>query len=376
MEVQQSVSKEMPSRPWIQGWLAGLVLLASAVPAARAQQWALDMFPHTEHDFGTVARGAKVEHRFSFENIYVEDAHVASARVSCGCTTPEVPTKVLRTWDKAEVVAKVDTRSFEGQKDVTITVVFDRPFPAEVQLHIHCYIRTDVVVQPGVVQLGAVPPGAGAKQRVSISYAGQNGWRIVGVETGNPSLSAQAFETGRGSGLVNYDLLVSLAPGAPAGYIRDEIHLVTNDANPRTARVPVPVEGVVRAAVTAFPSPLYLGTVETGKSAVRQIVVSGGTPFRILRIDSTDPRFRCVPDAAVGTLHRLPVTFQAGQTPGKAAAKILIWTDAGMIPLEVPVQADMTPPVVQDDGGADGPPAALGQPATTARPSLGVGREL
>ena len=30
-----------------------------------------------EHDFGTVARGAKAEYRFDFENLYMEDVHVA-----------------------------------------------------------------------------------------------------------------------------------------------------------------------------------------------------------------------------------------------------------------------------------------------------------
>jgi hypothetical protein len=373
----------MPKKAWMQAWLAGWLLLGFAVSAAQAQQWALDMFrprpdaePLTDFDFGTVARGAKVEHHFSFENIYVEDAHIESARVSCGCTTPEIPPQVLRTWDKADVVAKVDTRSFLGQKDVTITVKFDRPFPAEVQLHIHCYIRGDVVVQPGVVQFGAVPPGAGARQQVSISYAGQGNWQILRVESGNPSLSAQAIETGRGGGLVNYDLIVSLARGAPAGYIRDELHLLTNDANPRTARVPVPVEGVVRAAVTAFPAPLYFGSVEPDQSAVRQIIVSGATPFRILQVDSTDPHFRCTPDAAAGTLHRLPVAFHAGPIPGKVTANLVIRTDTGTAPVVVAVQADVVPPPGADAVESKASPAATDKPAAIARPNLGTAREL
>jgi hypothetical protein len=374
----------MPKNLWVQAWLAGWLWLGCAVSPSAAEQWALDMFrprpdaePNTEFDFGTVAKGAKVEHRFAFQNPYLEDAHVQSARVSCGCTTPEIPSQVLRTWDKADVVAKVDTRSFEGQKDVTITVKFDRPFTAEVQLHIHCYIRRDVVVQPGAIQFGSVLPGMGARQQVSVSYAvGRPDWQILRVESGNPSLSAEAIETGRGNGLVNYDLIVSLAKDAPAGYLRDELHLVTNDANPRTARVPVPVEGVVRAAVTAFPSPLYMGSVELGKSAVRQIILSGGTAFRILKVDSTDPRFQCTPAATAGTLHRLPVAFQAGQVPGKAWGKIVIRTDAGTAPVEVTVQADVLPALVNERAAHSEPPAPAEKPAAIARPNLGTAREL
>jgi len=55
-----------------------------------AQDWAKKMFKVTKHDFGTVARGAKSEFRFEFENIYEEDLHIAGVRSSCGCTSPVI----------------------------------------------------------------------------------------------------------------------------------------------------------------------------------------------------------------------------------------------------------------------------------------------
>jgi hypothetical protein len=312
------------------------------ISAARAQDWAKDMFKHTSHDFGTVARGAKVGHRFPLENIYLEDAHIVLARVSCGCTTPEVPAQILKTWDKAEVIARVDTITHLGQKDVTITVVFDKPFPAEVQLHIHCYIRSDVVVQPGAVPFGTVAQGTKSQKKVTISYAGRNDWRIQSVECANPSLSFQPIEVARGNGLVTYDLLVTLADNAPPGYIREQFYLVTNDANPRAARVPVPVEGVVQATIAAHPSPLHMGTVEVGKSIARQIVVSGTAPFRIVHVESTSPRLRCTAPTVTGTLLLLPVTFEAGTSAGKDTGRITIDTDTSATPLVVEVSVDVT----------------------------------
>ncbi len=65
-------------------WIALWSLAALIGGRAQAQDWARDMFDHTSHDFGTVARGAKVEHRFGVQNIYLEDAHIKSARASCG----------------------------------------------------------------------------------------------------------------------------------------------------------------------------------------------------------------------------------------------------------------------------------------------------
>ena len=39
----------------------GLLLASGAVGFAQEWDWAGEMFDHTSHDFGTVARGAKVE---------------------------------------------------------------------------------------------------------------------------------------------------------------------------------------------------------------------------------------------------------------------------------------------------------------------------
>ena len=76
--------------------LAWLVLLVCATTAP-AQDWAREMFSETSHDFGAVARGAKVQYHFNFKNIYEEPAHVLAIRSSCGCTTPEVTKSELKT---------------------------------------------------------------------------------------------------------------------------------------------------------------------------------------------------------------------------------------------------------------------------------------
>ena len=40
------------------------------------------MFKESSHDFGNVARGAKTEYRFKFQNIYEEPLHIAAVRSS------------------------------------------------------------------------------------------------------------------------------------------------------------------------------------------------------------------------------------------------------------------------------------------------------
>jgi hypothetical protein len=326
-----------------------LVALAAALGATSAaaqeeKDWAKKMFSETSYNFGTVARGAKVEHRFVVENIYEEDMRIESVSSSCGCTSPQVAKPLLKTFEKTEVVVTIDTRGHIGRKDATIEVVFALPFYARVQLHTYAYIRGDIVVQPGEVQFGSVAQGAGASRDLKISYAGRNDWQIVRVECANPSIVAQAVETYRGSGQVGYRLAVKLKPDAPAGYLRDPLVLVTNDANPRTARVPVSVEGLVAAALVARPSPLLMGSVEVGKTVTGRLAVQGRKPFHVLAVRSSDPRFQCTLPTDARLLHLLPVTFSAdgaNSAPGKVTAKLRIETDmpdAGTVEVDASAQ--------------------------------------
>ena len=145
-----------------------------------------------------------------------------------------MPAEVIKTWKKADIVVRMDTVNYQGQKDVTVNVKFDKPFEAEVQLSIHCYIRTDVVLDPGLVNLGP-RKAAPAKQRVVVRYAGRPDWRIERVESANSSITGKVTEVSRGSGGVTYDLTIDLAANAKPGYSRDELNLITNDPNPRAA---------------------------------------------------------------------------------------------------------------------------------------------
>ena len=139
-----------------------LLILTAAVPALGGD-WARKMFEETSHDFGYVARGAKAEFEFVLSNIYLEDVHIAGVRSSCSCTTPRIKQAQLKTYEKGAIIAAFNTRSFLGRKSATVTVTFDKPLYAEVQLHVSGHIRSDVVLSPGSVQLGSVDQGTPAE---------------------------------------------------------------------------------------------------------------------------------------------------------------------------------------------------------------------
>lgn len=354
-------------------WKALCWLLAAAIgwllpwETASAQRWAEAMFDHTSHNFGMVARGAKVEHAFPLKNLYVEDVHIASVRTSCGCTQPSFTKDTLKTFETAAIIATIDTRGFLGRKDATITVTFDKPYPAEVQLHTYVYIRSDVVFEPGAVLFNGVSQGTPAERAVRLHYAGRSDWRIVKVVPSADFLDVQINETGRGAGEVLYQLVVTLKPNAPAGYLQEQIELFTNDALAEAQRLVLPVEGSVVPQVSVQPTQLALGAVAAGQTVTKNIVIQARRPFRTLSITGPDDRFTFVLPETPKSVQVIPVIFKASGAAGPVSGTILIETDLqGYEKLQVPVLGSVSGK--ESVSGGKQSAAANKEPVSGAKP--------
>ncbi len=318
-----------------------LFLIACLVPAASpcfAQQWAAKMFKTTEHDFGTVARGSKAEFDFTFSNLYVEDVHIVTAFSSCGCTSVAVVKPTLKTYEEGAIRAVFNTPSFVGSRAATITVIIDKPMPAEILLHVRGVIRGDVLFEPGSVQLGDVQQGTPVERKVRVNRSGWSDWQITDVTSSNPHISAKVISSSRQNGWTTTDLSVTLDKDAPAGYLQDHLLLVTNEG--RSIQMPLAVEGRVVSTLTVSPSSLFMGIVQPGQAVTKLLVVKGARPFRVLSITCEDKAFKF--GAAGGEaklVHVIPVTFVAGNTEGKVTKTIRIVTDLGQAAPELSAYA-------------------------------------
>lgn len=318
-----------------------LALLLPTGASGRAEDnWAAKMFETTKHDFGTVARGAKAEFRFKLTNIYTEEVHIANVRTSCTCTDPAISQNTLKTYEESAIVAAFNTRSNQfGQRKATLTVTFDKPFFAEVQLQVGGYIRSDIVVEPGGVEFGTVDAAETAERQVKISYRGRLDWAIAEIRSSSDFVEAEAVEGQRVGDLVTYDMTVRLRPGAPAGYLNEELILVTNDA--RQAEVPVAIEGRIVSGLTVSPQSLFLGAIKPGQRVKKKLVVHAKRPFRVTGIDAGDDgawEFT-LPDEEKKA-HLIWLTYTASDVEGRPNYKLRITTDLdGGTSAEVPASA-------------------------------------
>jgi hypothetical protein len=320
--------------------LIAVVLLAAPCPA---QEWARKMFEKTSHDFGTIARDAKAEFAFVLTNTSRKDVRIAGVRASCGCTAPRIEKSLLKPDEKGAVSAKINSRSFLGHQSATVTVTFDKPYYAEVQLHVKVFVRTDVVLDPAGATLGAVDRGTAAEKSVSVSYAGRNDWRIVEVKSANPHLSGKAVETARGKNKVVYTLQVRLDENAPPGRINEYLTLVTNDR--QSPHIPVAVEGEVLAELRVSPDALFFGAVKPGEKVTKQVVVRSKKPFKITEISADCGCLLAAPpsDPAAKVAYVIPITFVASAEAGKVTKNIHIKTDLNGAVGQVPAYATVAP---------------------------------
>ncbi len=305
----------------------GLVIASVFVAEVSAQEWAEKMFNKVEHDFGTVARGADTVYKFEVTNLYKQTMKITRVRTSCGCTSPTIENGTIKTYEKAYIVAKFNTRTFTGRHGATLTISFAPPFSAEVQVRVHGNIRSDVVFSPGAIAFSNIDEGEIREQTVTVSYAGRANWSIVDVTNDNDHFEVELNEISRRRGKVSYRLLVRLKDDVPTGYFKDQLTVVTNDQRAESQRIPLYVEGRILPEISVTPENLVLGDVVAGESITRKIVVRGKKPFRIVDVNCGDDCFSFKTKDQSNVLHLVEITYVPRADSGKVKVPVQITTD-------------------------------------------------
>ena len=242
-------------------WLSGMLLGVGVPTQVLAANWAESLFAEKGYDFGPVPRGAKVRHDFVLTNRLAEPLTILDVRASCGCTTGRARTNLVPPGGSTVIEAEMDTRNFTGKKATVLTVslITSDGRQDEARLGVASNILSDVVLNPGTIDFGPVNHGLTSSSTLTLDRINAPNWKIERMVTASRALDASLVETSRGAATVGYMLTVSLKPDAPAGPLREEIRLLTND--PETRSIPILITAQIRGDLTASPSVLLLGNV-------------------------------------------------------------------------------------------------------------------
>lgn len=313
------------------------IVIALLAPATTifAQDWTATLFPQPKHEFGTVARGAKTEHVFTFKNPLQQPIKITSVRASCGCTTPSIVTPEVAPGEVGAIRAQFNTLSFVGQRGATITVGISSPVAAEVQLHVNGYVRRDIVFNPGQIDWGTVPEGTPVSKELTIAYAGRNDWQITKASCSNPDIKLNLKETARGGGQVAYALNVELLASAADGFINDEIVFETNDQRMRS--VPLSMAGNIQSMLTVSPKTLIVSNVKKGEIIKKTLFLKGNADFHITNVQSNDPAVTVEQQVSKSKVQRVPITIDTTGKTGNFTCDVLVSTDLNGISRPVKV---------------------------------------
>ncbi len=289
-------------------FLVGLAISGSASAAS----WADSMFEELSKDFGSVPRGPTLQHPFRLVNKTHSVVHIASLRVSCGCTSATALKDTLNPGEETAILAQMDTRRFSNVKTVTIFVQFDRPAWEEVRLWVQANGRDDVMVTPDTLAFGQTRRATLLSQTATVTFLGYNTLQIVDVQTDSSYVQTSLQEVTRQDSEVKYQLTARLRQDAPVGKWYTDIWLKTN--NPSMPRVRVPLTVEIESALSVSPATVLLGEVKVGGEAERKLVIRGVKPFKITSIRGADSEL-LVRDSATESkpVHVLTVTLKGGK---------------------------------------------------------------
>ena len=309
----------------------GLLGISLANPQARGQSldWVAQALPERAYDFGTVARGSQIRHAFPLVNRTDQEIRIMDWRTKCGCTNVRVGAKVIPPGTQTTIEATIDTTKFLGYKPSGLTLILERPAFVEVDLNLSCFIRGDIVMNPGQIDFGIVrraekmPPTS-----LTLTYAGgRSDWEISRMKTQSSRVKAELREVSRtADGQINYALTATLQPNVPNGYFKDEITLVTNDQS--SPAIPISVVANIQSAVAVTPSIINFGGVKAGQEVSKTVLVRSSQPFSITRLSADEGALQSDEgDTTARAVHQVKLTLKAPAAVGPHHATVTIETD-------------------------------------------------
>ena len=304
----------------------------------KEEDWARAMIDKDQLsiNYKSVAKGQDVVFKIRLKNKYAEEIQILNLETSCGCISWEenrggrlLPSPIVIPSGKEQVIhLRLDTVRHEGEQKnkraiITFMNVVAGPAigKATATILVEGYIRKDVVVEPGSVNFGSVDPEKGAEQRLVVSYAGRPDWMLRSATCNSPHLEVDYKERSREIGpvtYVKYEVLVKLKKTAPIGFLRDQLILVTDDAN--NPEIPIQVEGRIESDIAV--SPAEFGSMTPGVPKKISIIVRSTRvpkPFKIEKFERTrtEDTIKIEKSSESKTFHTFTLTFTPPNEPGK-----------------------------------------------------------
>lgn len=303
----------------------GVVVLLAGLRAAGAEEGARLVVEAPVFDFGTVERGAKVEHVFRLANRGGGELRLEQVKSSCGCTVAVVSASEVAGGGEGRVAVTLDTARMGGRVTKVVTVYSNDSRAPISPLTLTGEVLADLVVTPTQLYLGRVRRGVSDRREVAI-LPGRPGatYAVTAVEHTNRVLRTRLEPRPDGAG---QRLIVELEPTVPLGRLSEQLLLRTT--SPREPVITLSVFGSVEGDVAVLPPQVTFG-VARGRASEREVFIRnrGPRPLAVTRVAVPERLVSYDLDTVrAGVEYRLTLRLRDGIPPGKVEATIDIFTD-------------------------------------------------
>jgi len=309
--------------------IAAAIVLAlglGGAPASGAEQAPRLVVDEPVFDFGTVERGATVDHTFRLPNRGDGELRIEHVKGSCGCTVAVLSAREIAPGGEGRVAVTLDTARLSGRTTKVVNLYSNDPERPVTELALTGTVTADLVLTPSPLYLGRVRRGEPTHQEVLITPGGAGTAAIVtAVEHTNPVLQTRLEPRGDGPG---QRLVVELGRDMPLGRFNDQLTLHTTSA--RDPVVHLAVFGSIEGDLIVLPPQVTFGVTRAGATPERELFIRnrGGRPLVLRQV--TVPADVVTYDLTTvreGVEYRLALRLRDTLPPGKVEGAIEILTN-------------------------------------------------
>ena len=308
------------------GWGAGLALVVAAGLGAAEEGRPRIALDEPVFDFGTVDRGARVDHTFRVPNRGGATLRIDHVKSSCGCTVAVLSEREVPPGGEARVAVSLDTARLAGRTTKTVNVYTNDPEAPVVGLSLAGQVVADLVLAPQPLYLGHIRRGEATRREVIVT-PGRPGERyaVERVEPTSPHVHARLEPRPDGPG---QRLLVEIDRDMALGHFNEQLTLHTT--SPREPVLTLPVFGSVEGDVVVLPPQVTFGVLRGGAAPERDLYIRnrGARPLTVTSVTVPDDVVTYTLAAVQeGQEYRLTLRLRDGLKPGKVESRVEIFTD-------------------------------------------------
>lgn len=313
-------------------------------------------------DYGTIAKGEKLDWSFVIKNTGDADLQITAAKPACGCTVADFD-KVIKPGQTGKVTAHVDTAAFAGPISKTVTLETNDLTTPTSMLTIHAIVKPYVEAYPAGFVRYNLMKGEADTQTVTLYSEEEEPFQITNVEIPIDPVTSEpvkwmkvAFEkitndaekaqnVGR-PGQDQYKVKITVGgPDGKVGVLGDKLRIITNSKHQPDYLISI--AGVIRPAFSVEPSALNFGEVAPSDlSATRMVVVHSNSlknreTFVVSRAESSVPAVvtSVKPTANKGE-YEVTLQISKDAKPGDVDGVVTIHTNDKTTPIvTVPMRA-------------------------------------